>query len=62
MNRLLVTDIPLLLNAKKVAQLISDFESSTSENPALSKIVQRKVGWEGFLGLQITTSFLILSV
>lgn len=38
-----ILDIPLLLNTRKVAQLKKDFESSSSENPALWKIAQRKV-------------------
>ncbi|KIH49077.1 hypothetical protein ANCDUO_20849, partial [Ancylostoma duodenale] len=40
---MLEKDIPLLLNAKKVEQVKKDFESSSSENPALWKIAQRKV-------------------
>ncbi|ETN76688.1 hypothetical protein NECAME_03357 [Necator americanus] len=40
---MLEKDIPVLLNPKKVAQLKVDFKSSSSENPALWKISQRKV-------------------
>ncbi|CAJ0593137.1 unnamed protein product [Cylicocyclus nassatus] len=40
---MLEKDIPLLLNPKRITQLKSDFDSSSSEEPAIWKIAQRKV-------------------
>ncbi|KAJ1371752.1 hypothetical protein KIN20_033753 [Parelaphostrongylus tenuis] len=40
---MLEKDIPLLLNAKKVAQLKNDFQSASSEYPVLARIIARKV-------------------